>query len=122
MKGRCHHEGGSRNDNLFGGSGDYTLQGREDNYFLNGGTGTDTLTGGTGADTFVFAPAFGNDTVTDFQDDIDQLDLTAFSFATVNGALSFAADVAGDVVFAFGPNTFTIQNTTQARLADDILI
>ncbi|MEM6383809.1 MAG: calcium-binding protein, partial [Pseudomonadota bacterium] len=115
-------QAGASNDVLFGGAGDDTLQGREDNDFLNGGAGTDSLTGGTGADTFVFAPAFGNDTVTDFQDDIDQLDLTAFNFASVNGALSFAADVAGDVVFTFGPNTFTIQNTTQAQLVDDILI
>ncbi|MEM6383942.1 MAG: calcium-binding protein [Pseudomonadota bacterium] len=115
-------QAGASNDVLFGGAGDDTLQGREDNDFLNGGAGTDSLTGGTGADTFVFAPAFGNDTVTDFEDDIDQLDLTAFNFASVNGALSFASDVAGDVVFTFGPNTFTIQNTTQAQLADDILI
>ncbi|MEM6384371.1 MAG: calcium-binding protein [Pseudomonadota bacterium] len=115
-------QAGASDDFLFGGSGNDTLQGREDNDFLNGGTGTDTLTGGTGADTFVFAAGFGNDTVTDFQDDIDQLDLTAFNFASVNGALSFAADVTGDVVFTFGANTFTIENTTQAQLTDDILI
>ncbi|MEM6383927.1 MAG: calcium-binding protein [Pseudomonadota bacterium] len=115
-------QAGASNDQLSGGAGDDTLQGREDDDVLDGGTGTDTLIGGTGSDTFVFAPAYGADTVTDFEDDLDQLDLTAFKFATVNGALSFAADVAGDVVFTFGPNTFTIENTTQAQLVDDILI
>ncbi|MEM6381040.1 MAG: calcium-binding protein [Pseudomonadota bacterium] len=115
-------QAGSNNDFLFGGAGDDIMEGREGTDLLNGGAGTDSLTGGTGTDTFVFAAGFGNDTVTDFEDDIDQLDLTAFNFATVNGALSFAADVAGDVVFTFGPNTFTIENTTQAQLVDDILI
>ncbi|MEM6381037.1 MAG: calcium-binding protein [Pseudomonadota bacterium] len=115
-------QAGANNDFLFGGAGNDLLDGREGTDTLNGGSGTDTLTGGTGIDTFVFAPAFGNDTVTDFQDDIDQLDLTAFNFASVGGALSFAADVGGDVVFTFGPNTFTIENTTQAQLTDDILI
>ncbi|MEM6381041.1 MAG: matrixin family metalloprotease [Pseudomonadota bacterium] len=115
-------QAGASDDRLFGGSGDDTLDGREDDDLLSGGSGTDTLIGGSGADTFVFASGFGNDTVTDFQDNIDQLDLTAFNFASVGGALSFASQVAGDVVFTFGPNTFTIQNTTEAQLADDILI
>ncbi|MEM6381296.1 MAG: FG-GAP-like repeat-containing protein [Pseudomonadota bacterium] len=113
---------GASNDFLFGGSGNDILEGREDDDVLNGGAGTDTLTGGTGADTFVFGVAFGHDTVKDFQNNIDQLDLTAFNFAAVNGALSFMTEVAGDVIFASGPNTFTIENITKSQLTDDILI
>ncbi|MEM6381039.1 MAG: calcium-binding protein [Pseudomonadota bacterium] len=115
-------QAGSGSDFLFGGSGNDTLDGRESIDVLNGGAGDDTLIGGTGADTFIFAPGFGNDTVTDFQDNIDELDLTAFNLASINGALSFANEVGGDVVFTFGPNTFTIENTTEAQLANDILI
>ncbi|MEM6381985.1 MAG: calcium-binding protein [Pseudomonadota bacterium] len=115
-------QAGGNDDVLFGGSGNDTLEGREGADLLNGGAGSDDLTGGAYADTFVFAPGFGNDRVTDFEDNLDQLDLTGFGFNSVEEALSFASTVAGDVVFTFGADTFTIENATQSHLSDDILI
>jgi len=55
--------------------------------------GNDTLTGGTGRDTFVFGLDSGLDTVTDFTDTKDMIDLTAlglsgFSDLTSANALS----------------------------------
>lgn len=47
---------------------------------LAGGDGDDRLRGAQAADTFVFAPGTGADTVTDFENDGDQLDLTPFDF------------------------------------------
>lgn len=55
--------GGLGRDNLFGGSGNDVLQ---------GDSGNDFLTGGSGADQFVLESDQGGETITDFQDDIDQ--------------------------------------------------
>ncbi|MBD0866339.1 MAG: hypothetical protein GDA36_12510, partial [Rhodobacteraceae bacterium] len=74
--------GGEGNDTLIGGAGADTL---------NGGAGADTLTGGAGADVFVFAAfdfvfaAFDGDSITDFQDGVDRIDLrdTAATFANL---------------------------------------
>ncbi|NVK22980.1 MAG: tandem-95 repeat protein [Kangiellaceae bacterium] len=68
-------DGGAGNDDLTGGLAQDTLI---------GGDGNDTLTGGGAADDFVFSTTSGIDTVTDFTDGVDMIDLTAFgSGATV---------------------------------------
>ena len=43
---------------------------------MNGGTGDDTLTGGAGRDVFVFSNGSGSDTITDFTDGEDLLNLS----------------------------------------------
>ncbi|MCP5075907.1 MAG: hypothetical protein GY947_21775 [Rhodobacteraceae bacterium] len=48
---------------------------------MDGGTGDDTLTGGNNLDTFVFGLKAGNDTITDFQDGNDDIDLTAYNLS-----------------------------------------
>ena len=68
--------GGFGADTIFGGTGDDFIFGDEGDDTLNGGEDNDTLTGGTGADSFLFDGAFGNDTVTDYDDGIDLLDLS----------------------------------------------
>ena len=51
--------------------------GGEGDDWLSGGIGTDTLTGGAGADTFVYFAGHGSDTITDFADGEDKIDLSA---------------------------------------------
>lgn len=78
--------GGSGNDRMFGGAGHDvldggagfdTLKGGNGADRLNGDSGGDLLTGGKGADTFVFAAAFGHDTITDFAPgDLEHIDLS----------------------------------------------
>ena len=70
-------EGNTGNDHLLGGEGHDTLNGGEGDDWLDGGTGTDTLTGGSGADTFVYRAGSGSDTITDFTDGEDVIDLSA---------------------------------------------
>ena len=62
---------------------------------LNGGAGDDMLTGGLAGDTFVFNITNGNDTVTDFNANLDFLDLSALSAATI-GAIEAAGTDTND--------------------------
>lgn len=66
-------DGGSGNDILWAAQGDDTLNGGTGNDILNGSSGNDTLTGGSGADIFEFTATSGNDTITDFNKDEDEL-------------------------------------------------
>jgi len=92
--------GGS--DTLLGGDGDDNLRGDDYgavgggncNDVLDGGAGNDMLSGGQASDTFVFGPGWGNDTIGDYQDGIDQIDMssTGLTFAdlTITQVLSAA--------------------------------
>ena len=66
-------DGGADADDIYGGEGDDTI---------TGGTGDDTLTGGAGADTFVFNSGDGSDTITDFENGTDTIDLSAITSIT----------------------------------------
>ncbi len=91
-------------DTLTGGAGDDTMTGLD---------GDDTLTGGDGADTFVFAPGHGDDTVIDFTDGEDIIDLSAFSGISGFGDLALTA-VGNDIqidLSAHGGDTITLQNS-----------
>ena len=117
-------EGAAGGDALNGGADNDFLNGLAGNDTLNGGGGSDTLIGGSGADTFVFDNEIDSENVLDFEDNIDQLDLTAFAFADVTTALGAAVEtVGGGVFFDFGDgNTALINNITEAQLSDDILV
>ena len=64
--------GNTGNDRLFGGQGQDRLE---------GGTGNDRLAGGHGADVFIFESGHGTDTITDFSDTEDKIDLSAFGLS-----------------------------------------
>ncbi|WP_305984592.1 VCBS domain-containing protein [Roseibium sp.] len=89
---------------ILGTTGDDTLEGGIENEFIcglegndtiNGGLGNDILEGGSGSDTFVFASGDGVDTIQDFEQGIDTIDLAAFGFADIGAAL--AAGVTADL-------------------------
>ncbi|MBC6438086.1 MAG: calcium-binding protein, partial [Rhodobacteraceae bacterium] len=69
--------GGSGDDSLIGNTGNDTLRGNLGDDTLIGGHGDDVLTGGMNADTFVFSSGHGNDTITDFDDGVDLIQITA---------------------------------------------
>ena len=94
-------EGGSGRDVLMGNEGDDTIYGGVGNDFMyggegndriSGGTGNDRISGGAGADTFVFEPGHGTDTITDFADGEDLIDLSLLTeitdFSDLSGLIS----------------------------------
>ncbi len=84
--------GGEGSDTVDGGAGDDAIEGNEGDDTLTGGTGDDTLTGGGGADTFVFNSGDGKDTITDFTDGTDAIDLSAISLITGFSDLTITQD------------------------------
>ena len=70
---------GAGDDALVGGPGNDTLQGAGGNDSLNGSEGDDAFYGNAGADIFVFSLANGHDTIRDFSDGEDLIDLTRFN-------------------------------------------
>jgi Ca2+-binding RTX toxin-like protein len=77
--------GGAGIDNIVGRQGNDVLFGQDGNDVLNGGAGADTMVGGAGADIFVEGPlvngAVTNDSIADFQNGVDRIDLKAYGFA-----------------------------------------
>lgn len=120
--------GGGGHDLINGGIGSDTLRGDGSQDILNGGLGDDSLTGGNGADDFVFDPGFGQDTITDFRNDMDELHLDD---ALWSGSLSaqdvintFASSANGSTTLDFGNgNLIVLTGIANAQnLIDDIVI
>lgn len=116
--------GGADNDLLFGQTGADLLSGGGGDDRLDGGAGNDTLAGGGGGDTFVIARFAGDaDTLTDFADGIDRIDLRAHGFADEAAALAAAAETGGDVILTLADGqVLTIRGTGIAALAGDLIL
>ena len=89
---------GEGDDRLEGGAGHDRLLGEEGNDTLDGGADDDLLWGGRGDDTFVFEPGHGNDTIKDFIDGEDTIDVTAFTDVTALSGLTIFADGTAAVI------------------------
>ena len=83
-------DGGAGTDALYGGEGNDTLNGGTDADWLDGGSGNDLLTGGAGNDMFVFDAGDGNDTISDFTDGEDLIDLRSITGITEFNDLTIA--------------------------------
>ncbi|MAM13005.1 MAG: hypothetical protein CML23_21655 [Rhizobiaceae bacterium] len=91
--------GSSQYDRLSGDGGNDTLYGNGGNDRLYGGEGNDKLYGGSGADTFVFDKGFGHDTIFDFSQSEDRIDLSQVaeldSWSELVNHLGYDTDVEG---------------------------
>lgn len=115
--------GNNAANQLLGQGGDDVLIGNGGADRLDGETGNDTLSGGAGGDVFVFAAGSGADEVTDYADRRDQIDLSAYGFASVAVAKSFMTDLTGDLVFTNGTDVLTIDGMTKAQItAADLIL
>jgi Ca2+-binding RTX toxin-like protein len=76
--------GGDGNDQINGGAGNDTIRGEKDSDRLNGGSGDDILIGGAGPDIFVFSQLViaGQDTIRDFEDGKDKIEIVLPGNAT----------------------------------------
>lgn len=123
--GRDNISGGTENDTLSGNglrdrlngnAGDDTLAGGDGGDFLTGGTGNDTQTGGTGADTFIFAGNAGIDTILDFEDGTDTIEIDNNKAATF-ADLGIANNGTAHVTVTYGVNTIEVFGAAPITLA-----
>jgi serralysin len=92
--------GGGGLDRLYGGAGADTI---------NGGAGNDWFVGGSGADTFEFDPNWGRDVVSDYEDGIDLIDLSATTLIFAD--LTITQTGADTLISEAGGNTIKLDNT-----------
>lgn len=99
-------------DTLFGGKGNDKLNGGSGSDVLAGGKGNDKLTGGSGADVFEFAKSSaGNDTIKDFEDGKDMINLGSSSLQSIDeqeGGTLITHD--GGTIFIEGNATITFDD------------
>ncbi|MEP2785100.1 MAG: calcium-binding protein [Pseudoruegeria sp.] len=108
--------GGKGSDMLYGGKGMDVLVGGKGRDVLSGDEGKDTLTGGKHADTFVFGKGDGKDTITDFTDNVDTIQLEEALWGgdlSKKKVLNKFAEVDGDdIVLDFGKHELRIEDFT----------
>lgn len=116
--------GGTGRDTLLGGAGADTLEGDGGNDDLRGGAGNDrltdgagqdTLAGGSGVDTFVISTDGALDTIADFRNGIDLIDLDV-GFA----ALTIVDVTPGEVRVTHSGETLVIRDTAGTLTAADL--
>ena len=116
--------GDSGFDTLSGNAGNDFLDGGGRNDQLNGGKGDDTMTGGGGSDTFIIRRVGnGDDEVTDFQNGLDRVDISALGVQNFNAlknsfnALSQTTDgVLVDLEAAGGSGSILLKGVTVADM------
>lgn len=119
--------GNAAANTLSGEAGNDTLSGGAGNDTLTGGTGNDVLTGGSAEDVFVFARSFGQDRITDFQDNVDTLriasDLLGPAGPNWDALRSMGVEFADRVEFRFSAtDILAVFGVTQLnQLADDVV-
>jgi len=97
-------------ENVFGSENGDVIAGDSFNNILNGSGGDDLLSGGLGQDIFVFESGTGNDTVSDFEDGLDILNISDFAADFVIDSTSVAQDGADTVI--------TLSELDSIRLTD----
>ena len=96
-------KGNKKNNTIYGGAGNDTLY---------GGAGTDTLTGGKGSDTFVYANGDGKDTITDYTEGQDTLQISSGSIGK-----TALANSDKDLVFTVGSGTVTLTDAATKAIS-----
>ena len=123
-------QGSVFNDSITGDDGDNWLYGLDGDDTINGGAGADVIfgnggsdiiSGGAGADMFYFVQTdTGTDTITDFENDVDKLNLQYLNFATAQDVLNAASSSGADTVIDLGAGTsIVLQNFSLANFNEN---
>jgi Ca2+-binding RTX toxin-like protein len=114
------------NTTLTGRNGQDVLDGSSGHDILIGGNGADVLIGGPGdtltgdnggPDTYLFRPGFGANTITDFDVNIDAIQIDKSVFQTVADLLAHTSDTAAGAVIDDGRgDTITLNGVKLAQL------
>jgi len=116
-------EGGAGSDVLYGGAGADTLRGGEGDDVLIGGVGADVLSGGAGNDLFRFASGDGVDTITDFTDGADRIDLSENTGIASFSDLTIRQSSGGVVIDLGSGDQIILRGVTASELdASDFLL
>lgn len=110
--------GTDQSNHLTGNAGENVLSGLGGVDILNGGAGKDTLYGGAAADYFVFDTGTRHDTIADFQDGLDVIDITGIKGISKFSQIEDRMEQHGaDVIIDFGhKDKITIENITIDKL------
>lgn len=118
--------GGDEYDRLFGDGGADTIHGDDGTDRIDGGTGNDQLYGGgddNDKDTFIFqvgTTSFGRDTIHDFEDGTDRIEIRGFAnyAAAVAGGMTISEDAGGNALIKFANPiaTITLAGIDQAQV------
>jgi serralysin len=109
--------GGAGNDDIEGRRGNDRLNGADGNDTLDGGRGDDILTGGSGSDRFEFDLGDGRDTITDFQNGMDRIEIDDLGAASIQSLINGARQVGGDVIVTLSADTtITISDFQKSQL------
>ena len=113
-------DGSQGNDLLIGGGGDDQLYGGEGDDIMIGGAGNDHLDGLTGTDIYVFASGSGSDDISnfDYTTEGDQIDVSAFGFASVGDFASMIFDGTNTIIQFTASEQVEVSNYDITSLAD----
>ncbi|MDE4306464.1 hypothetical protein PXK30_22870, partial [Phaeobacter gallaeciensis] len=119
--------GSTSGETILGLAGDDTIDGSGGDDRIEGGAGNDSLTGGNGADTFVFDAATGSDTVSDFTDESDLIEIETTGMPDGTGFANLVlTDMGSDLYVSFADPSITtvikINNLSSAEFLDDDVI
>jgi Ca2+-binding RTX toxin-like protein len=105
------------------------IEGLTGNDRIRGSSSDEQLVGRSGRDVFVFAGAFGHDTIVDFQRPTgvrgaDLIDLSAFRFTSFSQVLAHTRQIGPDSVISFEStaSSITIENISTAFLKADLFV
>lgn len=101
---------------IFGGGGNDTITGSAAGDRLYGEAGNDMLTGGGGNDRFFFDTGWGDDTISDFTQGSDKLDMRAAGVSDIS-ELGPVND-SGDALLTFGGNTIRLTGVDATTLVN----
>jgi Ca2+-binding RTX toxin-like protein len=102
-----------------GGEDDVDAGAGNDTIFSGNDSDDDRLTGGAGNDVFVFAGVNADDTITDFEDGVDRIDLRNYDVNDISD-LTIRQDGANTVIEGYsGLSSITLENFERTNLSDD---